>query len=197
MNYLAHAWLSFNHPEILVGNMISDFVKGKQKFTYSPMIQKGMTLHRAIDAFTDAHEATAAAKQFFKPAVRLYAGAFVDVAYDHFLARDLQENSEEEWQQFCTHTYHVLQHHVAIVPERFAVMLPYMRSQNWLFNYRYHYGMQNSFKGLAHRAAYLNDSSEAFSVFEESYDQLQQCYNQFFPFVKTFALAQFNQLLNE
>ena len=31
MNYLAHAYLSFNDPEILVGNMISDFVKGKKK----------------------------------------------------------------------------------------------------------------------------------------------------------------------
>lgn len=30
MNYLAHAFLSFNHQPILTGNMISDFVKGKQ-----------------------------------------------------------------------------------------------------------------------------------------------------------------------
>jgi len=30
MNYLAHAYLSFDHEEILVGNLISDFVKGKK-----------------------------------------------------------------------------------------------------------------------------------------------------------------------
>jgi hypothetical protein len=29
MNYLGHAYLSFNHQDILVGNMISDFIKGK------------------------------------------------------------------------------------------------------------------------------------------------------------------------
>jgi acyl carrier protein phosphodiesterase len=40
MNYLAHAYLSFNQPEILVGNMISDFVKGKKKFDFAPGIQK-------------------------------------------------------------------------------------------------------------------------------------------------------------
>jgi acyl carrier protein phosphodiesterase len=40
MNYLAHAYLSFNDPEILVGNMISDFVKGKKKFD-SPRYQAG------------------------------------------------------------------------------------------------------------------------------------------------------------
>jgi acyl carrier protein phosphodiesterase len=29
MNYLAHAVLSFQQPDILTGNMISDFVKGR------------------------------------------------------------------------------------------------------------------------------------------------------------------------
>ena len=56
MNYLAHAFLSFQQPDILVGNMISDFVKGKSKFTYTPGIQKGIMLHRAIDQFTDASD---------------------------------------------------------------------------------------------------------------------------------------------
>jgi acyl carrier protein phosphodiesterase len=51
MNYLAHAFLSYNEPMILVGNMISDFVKGRQKFGYAVSVQKGMMLHRAIDSF--------------------------------------------------------------------------------------------------------------------------------------------------
>jgi len=29
MNFLAHAYLSFYNPPVLVGNMIADFVKGK------------------------------------------------------------------------------------------------------------------------------------------------------------------------
>src|SRR6476619_335472 len=95
MNYLAHAYLSFRQPEILVGNMISDFVKGKKKFDYSPAIQKSMALHRAIDDFTDSHPATIKAKQFFRPAYRLYAGAFIDVVYDHFLALDSNEFANE------------------------------------------------------------------------------------------------------
>ena len=64
MNFLAHAYLSFGQPEILVGNMISDFVKGKKKFDYPGGIQAGMQLHRAIDTFTDAHPATKEAAIF-------------------------------------------------------------------------------------------------------------------------------------
>ena len=67
MNYLAHAYLSFGHKEVLTGNMISDFVKGKARFQYPEGIQKGIMLHRAIDDFTDTHPATAIAKEIFRP----------------------------------------------------------------------------------------------------------------------------------
>ena len=88
MNYLAHAYLSFNHPGILVGNMVSDFVKGAAKFSFNGIIQQGINLHRDIDSFTDTHPATREAKSVFQPAYRLYSGAIMDVLYDHFLAND-------------------------------------------------------------------------------------------------------------
>ena len=43
MNFLAHAWLSFDVPEILAGNLISDFVKGKKKFEFASGIQKELS----------------------------------------------------------------------------------------------------------------------------------------------------------
>ena len=99
MNYLAHAYLSFNDPEILLGNMISDYVKGRKKFDYEPGILKGIMLHRAIDTFTDQHPVTKTAMKFFKPAYGLYAGAFVDVVYDHFLVLDETVPSREHPKQ--------------------------------------------------------------------------------------------------
>src|SRR5579875_1957658 len=127
MNYLAHAYLSFGNADILVGNMISDFAKGKQKLNYTESIQKGITLHRMIDTFTDTHEATHAAKQFFKPAVGLYSGAFTDVVYDHFLALDETQHTQQQLQAFTTKTYSALDQYVDIMPQRFAQMFPYMK----------------------------------------------------------------------
>ena len=71
MNYLAHAYLSFGEPDILIGNMISDFIKGKKQFDYLLPVQKGIQLHRAIDEFTDFHAVTKEAKQLLKPANRI------------------------------------------------------------------------------------------------------------------------------
>lgn len=197
MNYLAHAYLSFNDPGILAGNMISDYVKGKKKFDYSEAIQRGMTLHRAIDEFTDQHPVTQQAKQFFKADYRLYAGAFVDVLYDHFLANDKNEFSNDaDLNIFCQQTYGSLQTNIDFLPLKFQQVLPYMQSQNWLYNYQYRQGIEKSFGGLVRRAAYLSESAIAFKIFNQQYDDLQSCYNEFFPLLKQFAIYQLNELNN-
>ena len=198
MNYLAHAYLSFGKEEILLGNMSSDFIKGKQKLAYSINIQKGITLHRAIDTFTDAHVATKQARLFFKPAVGLYSGAFVDVVYDHFLAIDTNEFINElALQNFANTTYSQLQNNIEQLPERFKKMLPYMMSQNWLYNYQFSWGIQKSFEGVARRAVYLENANKVFIAFEDNYIALQNCYHQFFGDVKSFAWQQFQALQND
>ena len=46
-----------NDPDILPGNKISDFIKGKKQFDYPEKIQAGIKLHGAIDEFTERHPA--------------------------------------------------------------------------------------------------------------------------------------------
>jgi acyl carrier protein phosphodiesterase len=196
MNYLAHAYLSFNEPGILAGNMISDFVKGKKKFDYPLQIQKGIMLHRSIDEFTDMHEETRKAKLFFKPAYGLYAGAFMDIVYDHFLAIDNNEFANDALASFSKKTYVQLQENENFFPEKFHQVFYYMQLHDWLYNYQYKEAITKSFRGLVHRAAYMNDSSAAVSVFERHYDELQKHYELFFPSLKQFAVQKFNELIN-
>ena len=194
MNYLAHAFLSFNKTDILAGNIISDFVKGKAKFDYPPGIQKGIHLHRLIDSFTDHHPATAIAKSFFQPQYRLYSGAFTDVVYDHFLACDKEEFEEYgNLQIFSQNVYQSLETNFPLYPMRFQKMFPYMKSQNWLYNYRLKDGIRKSFEGLVYRAAYLNESAVAFRIFNQYYQELENCYQEFFPDLKKFA---FNSMID-
>jgi acyl carrier protein phosphodiesterase len=192
MNLLAHAYLSFNNEDVLVGNMISDFVKGKKQFNFSVGVQKGIKLHRAIDAFTDANDCTKQAKSFFKPAVGLYAGAFVDVVYDYFLANDSLHFPENNLDIFCVKTYAILQKNSSVMPENFAGMLPYMQQQNWLYNYQYNWGIEKSFNGIVRRARYLQESKQAFDIFEKNIADLQILYNQFFNNLYHHAFNKYN-----
>lgn len=177
--------------------MISDFVKGKKKFDFPPDIQQGIALHRAIDNFTDTHEATREAKEIFRPAYRLYSGAFVDVVYDHFLATDETEFTEHSLRLFSKKTYSILEDHFEHLPSGFAMMLPYMKTQDWLFNYRELWGIGKSLEGIVRRAAYLTESRTAFHLLEKHYELFQNCYRQFWGDIRTFALQQYESLRND
>lgn len=196
MNYLAHAYLSFDVPPVLVGNLISDFIKGKKQFDYPTDVHRGIVLHRAIDTFTDEHEVTAAAKSIFRPHYRLYSGAFVDVVYDHFLANDVQQFSGNRLFEFSQEVYSALDQYVSLFPEQFGLMYPYMKEHNWLYNYRQRLGIERSFEGLVRRSAYLTEGHTAFGLFEDNYEVLQQCYAAFFPALKAFAFSTLEDLNN-
>jgi acyl carrier protein phosphodiesterase len=187
MNYLAHAYLSFGDPDILAGNMISDFVKGKKKFDYPDRIQMGISLHRKIDEYTDTHPATRQAKQFLRETAGLYAGSFIDIIYDHFLANDPYEFEEGALSGFAQDTYRQLESYEKWLPERSRKFFFYMRTQDWLLHYRSTEGIHNSFHGLCRRAKYIDDPEPVFGAFLTHYEELKMAYELFFPHVKTFA----------
>jgi acyl carrier protein phosphodiesterase len=182
MNYLAHAYCSFKNPEWMVGNMISDFIKGRKQYDYPAAIQEGIRLHRLIDAFTDDHAATKRAKEIFRPHYRLYAGAFVDVVYDYFLANDADcFSTDDALMEFSQYTYQVLQEYYDILPDNYQQMYQRMKMQNWLYHYKQHWGMEKSFGGVVYRSKYLSDSQTAFELFLRNKEELQICYDSFAP----------------
>lgn len=187
MNYLAHARLSFGDPDILAGNMISDFVKGKKKMNYPERIRMGITLHRKIDEYTDTHPATKEGKQYLKNTAGLYAGAFLDIIYDHFLANDEYEFEEGKLADFSRDTYTQLEPYEKWLPEKFQRLFYYMRTQNWLYFYRSKEGIHSSFQGLCRRAKYIEDPEPVFESFLTYYEELKMAYEFFFPHVKAFA----------
>lgn len=194
MNYLAHAYLSFNDPEVVTGNLISDFVKGKKKYDYRPGILKGINLHREIDAFTDEHPLNKKTAQVFKPAYGLYSAAFLDIAYDHFLAMELATSGQQAFEQFTNKIYNDISSFEPELPENFRNIFPYMRRHNWLYNYQFGFGIQNSFEGLTHRAKYISDSQTAYHIFEDNYEILRSAFEEFFPQLREFSLKKFSDI---
>ncbi len=195
MNFLAHAYLSFDHPQILVGNMISDFVKGRNRLGLSGNINQGITLHREIDGFTDDHPSTRKAKEIFRPQYRLYSGAILDVVYDYYLANDPLYFSEASLSVFASATYQHLENHSTSLPPNFLHAFTYMKAHNWLYHYRLKEGIRNSLHGLARRASYISDGETAYQLFIKHHDALKNHFETFFPDVKQFAKQRFTELV--
>ena len=186
MNFLAHSYLSFSEEQ-LVGNMIADFVKNRDVARLPESIQKGIKLHRAIDTFTDAHPLIHEAKAPFRPLVRLYSGAFVDVAFDYFLANDTTENSQREWQEHSQRVYTVLRRYEEFLPEVFKKVLDKMQQDDWLYNYRNEWGIEYSFRNVVNKAQFLDKTINVFPAFLANKDFLREKYEIFFPEIKSFV----------
>lgn len=180
MNYLAHSFLSFTDGQI-VGQFLEDFIRNKDRYSFPKDIQDGITMHRAVDTFTDSHPAIHEAKKVFSPLVRLYAGAFVDVAMDYFVATDLSLNSLAEWKAHSLRVYRVLHKHEEWLPENFKKMLAKMEQDDWLYNYREDWGIKFSMRNVLNKARYLNPDIPVFEAFLENKPFLQECYDYFFP----------------
>lgn len=178
-----------------MGNMISDFVKGNKKFDYPIPVQNGITLHRLIDEFTDNHLATKNAKKIFNHELGLYAGAYVDIVFDYFLANDVNEFADEiALQNFAANTYSKLDEHYDIFPATFQLAFTSMKQHNWFINYRKDAGIQRSFENLTRRAKYVNKNHFGFEAFIKNKKNLKVYYDIFFKDLKQFVLQQ-HQLL--
>ncbi|QCX52829.1 ACP phosphodiesterase [Elizabethkingia sp. JS20170427COW] len=180
MNFLAHSFLSFSEEQ-LVGNMIADFIKNSDRKFLPLEVQKGIVLHREIDTFTDSHPIISEAKKVFQPLVRLYSGAFVDVSMDFFLANDCNIYTEPQWKEHSEKVYQTLWKYQEILPERFLKLLPKMEKDDWLYNYRYDWGIQFSLQNVLNKALYLEKKLPVFQAFEKDKSLLQKSYHQFFP----------------
>lgn len=181
MNFLAHAFLSFGDPEVLTGNLITDFIRGIHKKDFPPGVQTGITLHHAIDAFTDRHPVTISAREYLRPASGKYSGVFMDVVYDYFLANDESCFTLPTLRAFSKKTYQVLSEHADILPLRFRKIFYYMKKEDWLFHYHTKEGIRNAFEGIYRRATYLEESSAVYTAFNTHYDELQKAYVDFMP----------------
>jgi len=196
MNYLAHSFLTFSDGQI-VGQFLEDFIRNKDRFSFPKEIQDGITLHRAIDTFTDAHPALHEAKKVFSPLVRLYSGAFVDVSMDHFVARDMSLHSLQGWKEHSLRVYRVLNENEKWLPENFKRMLVKMEHDDWLYNYREDWGIKFSIQNVLNKAKYLDKDLHVFELFLQNKEILQECYDAFFPDLLAHAQAINAQLKTE
>ena len=156
MNHLAHCFLARTSPELVVGNMVADHVRGLiDALPYSEGIRAGIAMHRHIDTFTDTHPLVHAAASLLRPTQGKYAGIAVDVAFDYLLATTWHTYSPEmHLDTFSRWVCGVLSDHTAILPQPLAEGVPYMVRDNFLVQYASRVGMDRSFVSIVRRSSF-------------------------------------------
>lgn len=187
MNYLAHIYLSDNNDLIKIGNFIADGIHGKNLELFHPEITKGIVLHRAIDTFTDAHPIFRQSTKRLHGKYHHFSGIIVDVFYDHFLAKNWINYSNEKLEIYIDNFYQSLNQNYSFLTDRAKKIVPYMIEQNWLLSYQKTEGIERILTQMDNRIQ--NNSNMRFSVIElhDYYSEFEMEFTVFFKELQLFS----------
>lgn len=180
MNYLAHAYLSNNHKELLIGNFIADHVRGNHHEAYPPGIIEGIKLHRQIDTFTDEHPIFRKSKRLFYEHFEKHSGILVDIYFDYFLAKDFDKHSKIPLPLFSENAYTVYKEHIKHLPETSARFLSYVITNNIYVSYASIEGISQVLYHLSHRIKHGVALQESVHVLQQNMEDMQANFDVFF-----------------
>jgi acyl carrier protein phosphodiesterase len=188
MNFLAHAFLARHSDDALLGSLLGDFCKPDHAGNFSAETHREILIHRKVDAFTDSHPTVLSAKALFGSETRRFAGIALDVFYDHVLAKDWAQYSDEPIEPFIENFYRVLIQRRRGLPPRAEIATGYMTSQDWLGSYRDFEGVRVA---LARMSGRLSRNGERLAAstrdLAQHYAALSEGFHQFFPQLQDFA----------
>jgi acyl carrier protein phosphodiesterase len=197
MNFLAHIHLSGENDDIKIGNFIADSVRTKDLPNFTEDIQLGIKLHWAIDNFTDHHEVVKKSKALLYDEHHKYGAVLVDIFYDHYLARDWANYSNEDLGDFVNYFYQLLKDRKEELPERITQMLPYMIRYNWLYNYQFLDGIEKVLGGMGRRASFKNRMHLGTNALKEHYETFGSHFKLFYPALEAFVKNKKEEFLSE
>lgn len=187
MNFLAHIYLSGTSDEIKIGNFIGDFVKSSDMGHFSQGINQGITLHWAIDEFTDHHPVVQKSKDRLRPKYGHYAGVIIDIFYDHFLAKNWKDYHNTPLREYVDSIYLMLNKNIEILPDSVVRMLPYMIKNDWLFNYQFYEGIDKVMHGMANRSNFNSKMEQSVVELKKFNKEFEKEFQEFFVELKTFC----------
>jgi acyl carrier protein phosphodiesterase len=196
MNYLGHIFLSGENELLMVGNFISDYVKGKNYLKYPLEVQKGILLHRSIDQFTDNNQHWQSIREMIRPVYHRYAGVASDLFVDHFLAAKWNSYSQHSLLLYSKWVHSVFLRNYSILPERVKGFLAYLIQHKRLLSYSEIKGIEESLYIMSLRTSLPDQTMEAITLLNEHYEEFGNLSSLFLTEVIDFVSNQTNDSLS-
>jgi acyl carrier protein phosphodiesterase len=178
--------LSSDDPQILTGNFMGDFVKGRLEDRYPPRIREGLILHRRIDSYAHHDSVYQQSKKRLSPHYGLYRGVLVDIFYDHILVREWRRWSDEPFPDYLARTRSYVDSNYAQLPPRLQQLIPIIFTE-LLPSYGEIAGIGCALERMARRIKRENPLGGAETELVRNYEGLSSDFERFMIGVREFA----------
>ena len=169
---------------------MADGIRGNDYLKFPEEVKNGIILHRHIDTFTDAHPIYRKSKHRLHEKYGHYAGVIMDILYDHFLAKNWGNYSDEELEDYVANFYKSLEDNYDILTEKIQNLIPYMTERNWLASYATIAGIEMILFQMDYRTKHRANMQEAIVELQEFYSEFEEEFSLFFEELRAFCLQQ-------
>jgi acyl carrier protein phosphodiesterase len=186
MNYLFHLYLSGDDPDLLTGNFMGDFVKGRLGDQWPPQVRRGLELHRAIDSFAHTDPAFNRSRLRIDRSFGLYRGILIDLFYDHFLAVSWSSWSAEPLPDYLRRVRRVVETRRPLLPKRLGQILPII-FEEMIPSYLDTVGIGGALARMSRRIGRSNPLAGGEAELVRNYGELREDFLEFISVAADFA----------
>lgn len=182
MNFLGHAYIARDFPQLIAGNFAGDSYKGKiDNFQHLPEhILNGIRLHRYIDDYTDHSEHILNVGRLFRDeGVQKVGLIATDIILDHYLSKNWKEYSSKTYQEFVEYVYQHTDPHLHQLEADFNWLYGRLKEYGWLYDYPSEKGITKILRQFSRRIGFENDLMLCMEIYQEKNEEIDRLFKSF------------------
>jgi acyl carrier protein phosphodiesterase len=181
VNYLAHFHLARDHDAWMLGALLGEYIKGPLTGAWPLEWEKGIRLHRQIDAFSDQHDTRLQFARLLPAEYRRYAGIVLDVYCDHLLSLHWSKFHAEPLSKFAVRVYTLLNKEMEHLPPAAARMAQRLIDYDVLCIYHEWDTVTGALARIGERFSRVNPLSRAGVELQIYLPQAEQIFLELYP----------------
>jgi len=186
MNFLAHLCLTSGSPDLMLGGLLGDFVRGRRALRAFPEpVRQGIILHRYIDRRTDHSAVVKKLRPRFPREFRRYSGIVIDLAFDHELALNWWRYMPQSLERFDVETRDLIRENAALVPEGLTEFMRYADQHGLFTTYRDEDVILYALAGLGTRLSRPNPLHRVAEIWPDLRQDFRSSFREFFPVIQS------------
>ena len=166
---------------MIQGALLGDFIKGPLRGDYGPGIERGIALHRSIDALSDSDWELTRLRSALPGELRRYSGIVIDVVFDFLLSQHWDDFHADSIDHFANSIYIVLSHQMDQYPAAARIFCQRLIEHDLLCQYGQWATIDRVLTSIGWRFRQDNPLRGGTATIEHAVEPLREAFMNFYP----------------
>ncbi len=181
MEIIVNAFYSGQNAETMVGSFLGHGYINNHHNKFSPSIEAGQQISNYISDFIAGNPVCQQSLDLLSPKARKYGNTILRLYYDHLLAKNWQEYSEQSYEQFCMQVISVLKNHNELFPYKPKRVANRIVKKKSILQLNTISGLNGYIQDMTRYNSYNSSICESVGDLVKNYDLFNRTFREVFP----------------